>query len=290
MPEGRTTARAPATSTRKPGVPSNGVTAPVEDSRSAARASAVDGSDPAPSASGSLRRRCAPNSRASASSLAPTGGPPDPTIAHQAPAAEIPSLSATTSGSTQCPIASSYAYRNGSPARTSHLNPVSVSTWRPPRAGTSSDGSREDTIVDATTGATPAPPGPADPGSGSRSRWSASTAPVSSPSSIRQRPPGARNPTAQRSASGSNAIATSASISSASRSSRAVVAARSGLGESTVGKSGSGAAWSPTMVTSRTPIPARTRRQISPPTPWTGVSATRGGRAGEGRPAITEAT
>ena len=87
-------------------------------------------------------------------------------------------MSATTSGSTQCPMASSYAYRSGSPARTSHLNPVSVSTCRPPRAGTSSDGNREDTIVDATTGAPSPSPPVTVPASGSRSRWSARTAPV----------------------------------------------------------------------------------------------------------------
>ena len=67
-------------------------------------------------------------------------------------AAEMPSLSRTNSGSTARPSASSYANTRPSPARISHLKPVSVSACRAPCAAATFDSIDDDTIVVATNG------------------------------------------------------------------------------------------------------------------------------------------
>ncbi|COX74581.1 Uncharacterised protein [Mycobacterium tuberculosis] len=82
-------------------------------------------------------------------------------------------------------------------------------------------------------------------------------------------------PTAQRSASGSSAIATSASTSVARVSSASVAPGSSGFGNVTVGKSGFGANCVATVCTSVKPARRRVSTAIAPPTPCSGVRATR---------------
>ena len=71
-------------------------------------------------------------------------------------------------------------------------------------------------------------------------------------------------PTAQRSASGSSAMATSAPTRAASSSSASAAPGSSGLGKATVGKSGSGANWLATVCTSSKPAALqRAQRELA---------------------------
>ena len=80
---------------------------------------------------------------------------------------------------------------------------------------------------------------------------------------------------AQRSASGSSAMAMSAPTRSASASNRSDAPFSSGFGKGTVGKSPSGAACSATTWTSVNPARCNALTAVSPPTPCIGVIATR---------------
>jgi hypothetical protein len=108
--------------------------------------------------------------------------------------------------------------------------------------------------------------------------WSPSSAPVSSPVSIRQ-PARVGTPSAHRSASGSRATARSAPTRSAVSSRASVTPGSSGFGKATVGNAASGAACAETTCTSVKPARARASTAVSPPTPCSGVSAIRRVRA-----------
>ena len=89
------------------------------------------------------------------------------------------------------------------------------------------------------------------------SRWWASSAPTSSPRSIRQ-PCGSGTATAQRSASGSLATTMSAPLAAASAIARSIAPGSSGLGKATVGKSGSGCSCCSTTCGASKPAVSRT--------------------------------
>ena len=106
-----------------------------------------------------------------------------------------------------------------------------------------------------------------------RTRWVASSAPTSSPRSIRQplSAEGSRTATAHRSASGSLASTRSASCSTAAATARSMAPGSSGLGKATVLNSGSGSACRATTVGAGKPARAKAASTTSRPTPCSGV-------------------
>ncbi len=101
-------------------------------------------------------------------------------------------------------------------------------------------------------------------------RWAASSAPTSSPRSIRQ-PSTVGTATAQRSASGSLAITMSGWTSAAFAKARSIAPGSSGFGNATVGKAGSGSACSATSTGSGKPCRAKAAMTTSLPTPCMAV-------------------
>ena len=119
--------------------------------------------------------------------------------------------------------------------RHSHLNPVSVSSWRAPWWAATFPSRVDDTTLDTVSRSGPEVTSP--------SSQSPSSAPTSSP--VNWRTPEAPidasgTSTATRSASGSSASPRSAPTAAIRSASIAVTPGSSGLGNATVGKSGSG--------------------------------------------------
>ncbi len=148
--------------------------------------------------------------------------------------------------------------------RASHLKPVSVSSYGVSAGAAAAirDSSDDDTIVVANVPRAPL-----------RTRCSASSAPTSSPRSIRQpaAAEGAGTATAQRSASGSFAMTMSGPTRRAVANARSMAPGSSGLGNATVGKSGSGSACSGTTVGAGKPARAKAAVRVVRPTPCMGV-------------------